>query len=145
MPRVRAFTLTEMMVVMALVGLLAVIAIPIYDGYIRQTKASEARSMIGAIVAAEKAYAERNGTFVEIPRNAYEEFLKKLRVDVRESALFDYQVCDVSGGSSFTVIARVNREGAKEGLSPGGCVIYEYRAAANPRGKWIEALDGCPR
>jgi prepilin-type N-terminal cleavage/methylation domain-containing protein len=137
----RGFTLTEMMVVILLVGVLAVIAIPIYEKYIRQTKASEARSMIGAIVAAEKSYAERNGTFLAVPRGSYQEFSDKLRVDVRESDLFDYEVSSVSGKDTFTVTAWVNSQGVKEGLPASGYVRYVYNVSTSPRGVWTEHLE----
>jgi len=132
----RGFTLTELMVVILLVGVLAVIAIPIYEGYIKQTKVSEACSMIGAIVAAEKAYAQRNGAFLEVARNSYQDFLQRLRVDVKESELFDYEVTSVSGKDTFTVIAWVNAQGVKERLPASGYVRYVYDTAKSPRGKW---------
>lgn len=132
------FTLTEMMVVLVLVGVLAAIALPIYDKYIRHTKASEARSMIGAIVAAQKAYAERNGTFVEL--SSAQDFLQKLRVDVGESALFTYRVSDVSGKNRFTVTATVSAQGVKEGLPEGGTVVYTYDRNRPVRGQWQENL-----
>ncbi|MEJ5377838.1 MAG: prepilin-type N-terminal cleavage/methylation domain-containing protein [bacterium] len=137
----RGFTLTEMMVVILLVGVLAVIAMPIYQRYIKQTKASEARSMIGAIVAAEKAYAERNGVFLAVSRNSYQDFLERLRVDVKESELFDYEVSMVSGKESFTVTAWVNSQGVKEGLPASGFLRYVYNINSTPRGRWEEQLD----
>lgn len=137
----RGFTLTEMMVVILLVGVLAVIAVPIYERYIRQTKASEARSMIGAIVAAQKSYAEKNGAFLAIARNNYKDFLEKLKVDVKESELFDYEVSSVSGKDTFTATAWVNGQGVKEGLPAAGYVRYVYNISDTPRGKWEEKLD----
>lgn len=137
----RGFTLTEMMLVILLVGILAVIAIPIYERYIRQTKASEARSMIGAIAAAEKAYAQKNGAFLAVAKNGYQDFLQKLRVDVKESELFDYEVSSVSGKDTFTVTAWVNAQGVKEGLPASGYVRYVYDVSKTPRGKWEEKLD----
>ncbi len=135
------FTLTELMVVVVLVAILAAIAIPLYDRHIRQTKASEARSMIGAIVAAEKAYAERNGVFLAVSRNSYQDFLERLRVDVKESELFDYEVSMVSGKDSFTVTAWVNSQGVKEGLPASGFLRYVYNINSTPRGRWEEQLD----
>ncbi len=137
----RGFTLTEMMVVILLVGVLAVIAIPIYERYIRQTKASEARSMIGAIVAAEKSYAEKNSAFLAVSRNGYRDFSEKLRVDVKESELFDYEVSSVSGKETFTVTAWVNAQGVREGLPASGYVRYVYNINTTPRGRWEEQLD----
>ena len=129
-----------MMVVIVLVGVLAAIALPVYNRYILQTKASEAKAVIGAIVAAEKAYAERNGTFLSVRRGDATEFMNKLRVDVRESSLFDFEVSEVSGKDAFTVWAWVNANGVKEGFSSGAYVKYTYRKSDEPRGKWEEKL-----
>lgn len=136
----RAFTLTEMMVVIVLVGVLAAIAVPIYSRYVLHTKASEARAIIGAIVAAEKAYAERNGTFLAIAKGDVPEFMNKLRVDVKESTFFDFEVSGVSGKETFTVWAYVNTNGVKEGFLSGGYVKYTYTRGAEPRGQWEERL-----
>jgi prepilin-type N-terminal cleavage/methylation domain-containing protein len=136
----QAFTLTEMMVVIVLVGVLAAIALPIYNRYILQTKASEAKAVIGAIVAAEKAYAERNGVFLPVRKGDAAEFMNKLRVDVKESSLFDFEVSEVSGKDAFTVWAWVNGNGVKEGFSSSGYVKYTYRKSEEPRGKWEEKL-----
>lgn len=132
------FTLTELMVVMVLVGILAAVAVPVYDRYIRQTKGSEAKAMIGAIVAAEKAYAERNGVFVAV--STPQDFLDKLKIDIRESGLFDYVVSGVSGKDRFTVTATVSSEGVSQGLPPGGTVVYQYDRSKEPRGQWQENL-----
>jgi|GEM_PF-617353 type IV pilus assembly protein PilE len=137
-PFASGFTLTELMVVVVLVGILAVVAVPVYDRYIRHTKGSEARAMIGAIVAAEKAYAERNGAFVAV--STPEDFMDKLKIDIRESGLFDYVVSGVSGKDRFTVTATVNTQGVSEGLPSGGTVVYRYDRSREPRGEWQENL-----
>jgi prepilin-type N-terminal cleavage/methylation domain-containing protein len=134
------FTLTEMMVVILLVGILAVVAVPVYDRYIRQTKASEARAMIGAIAVAEKAYAERNNAFVAVAKNDVAAFQDKLKVDVKESGLFDYQVDGVNGRTSFRITASVNSNGVKEGLPSGGTVVLTYDRNREPREQWQENL-----
>jgi len=136
-PSPSGFTLTEMMVVILLVGVLAVVAVPIYSRYIQTTKASEAKAMIGAIVAAEKAYAERNGTFIAV--STVPDFQDKLRIDVRESGLFNYVVSAASGQRDrFTVTATVNNNGVKDGLPSGGSCEYSYDKSRdpNPRGEW---------
>ncbi len=136
--RSSGFTLTEMMVVILLVGALAVVAVPIYDRYIRQTKGAEARAMIAAIAAAEKAYGERNGTFVAA--STPQDFLDKLKVDVKESGRFDYKVDGVSGKNTFAVTATVNANGVSDGLPSGGTVVYQYDRSRDPREQWTENL-----
>jgi Tfp pilus assembly protein PilE len=126
------------MVVVIIVGVLAAVAVPIYNHYINQTRATEARAMIGAIVAAEKAYAERNGTFVAASTD--QDFLNTLKIDVQESDLFNYAVSNVNGRDRFRVTATVNGEGVQSGLPAGGTVVYTYDRTRDPRGQWQENI-----
>jgi prepilin-type N-terminal cleavage/methylation domain-containing protein len=137
-PHSRGFTLTELMLVVVIVGVLAAVAIPIYDSYIDKTRCAEARAMIGAIVAAEKAYAERNGVFAAVA--SAEDFSNTLKVDVEESDLFSYRVDGVSGRDRFTVTATVNAQGVQESLPAGGTVVYSYDRTREPRGQWQENI-----
>jgi len=54
------FTMIEMMIVVIIVGVLAAIAIPIYSGYVKKARVSEATARLGDIFTAAKAYAIEN-------------------------------------------------------------------------------------
>lgn len=45
----KGFTLIELMIVIAVIGVLAAIALPAYNDYIARTQASEASSMAGIL------------------------------------------------------------------------------------------------
>lgn len=63
------FTLIEMMVVVAIIGILTVIAIPNFLRYQAQTRQAEAKTNLGGIFVAELAYYGENsrfGSFSEI-------------------------------------------------------------------------------
>lgn len=50
------FTLVELMIVVIIVGVLAAAAVPIYTGYVRRARVSEAKASIGTIRSSEEVY-----------------------------------------------------------------------------------------
>lgn len=59
----KGFTLIELMIVVAIIGILAAIAIPQYGNYIARTQVSEAVSLLAGYKTAIEEYVHSNGTF----------------------------------------------------------------------------------
>jgi type IV pilus assembly protein PilA len=59
----RAFTLVELMIVVAIIGVLALIAIVGYRRYVLSSKVSEAQNVIGAIKIAQEDFKAERGTY----------------------------------------------------------------------------------
>lgn len=65
----KAFTLVELMVTLVIIGLLAVIAIPSYNQYVKRSKISEAYQTLGTMLTQQKTYYSDHHTFVSTDSN----------------------------------------------------------------------------
>jgi len=59
----QGFTLIELMIVVAIVGILAAIAIPAYQDYVARSKISEVMASMGACKTSVTEYAQINNSF----------------------------------------------------------------------------------
>jgi type IV pilus assembly protein PilA len=57
----KGFTLIELMIVVAIIGILAAIAIPAYSDYTRKAKVSEVTNFIGAVMTAYQHCTQESG------------------------------------------------------------------------------------
>jgi type IV pilus assembly protein PilA len=59
----KGFTLIELMIVVAIIGILAAVAIPAYQDYVTKAKMAKVLSTIDPLKLALQDYAQRNGAF----------------------------------------------------------------------------------
>jgi type IV pilus assembly protein PilA len=60
----KGFTLVELMIVVAIIGILAAIAIPNFRSYQLKSKTSEAKANLGAIKTSQEAYRAENDVYL---------------------------------------------------------------------------------
>ncbi len=60
----RGYTLIEMMITVAIIGILAAVAIPLYNGYTRTGKEAEAKAGLSTVALLEEQYFAENRTYV---------------------------------------------------------------------------------
>lgn len=65
----KGFTLIELMIVVAIIGILAAVAIPQFANYQRKSKTSEAKINLAAIATSEIAYNAENDIYMDCTAN----------------------------------------------------------------------------
>jgi prepilin-type N-terminal cleavage/methylation domain-containing protein len=113
------FTLIELMIVVAIIGILAAIAIPGFQRFQLRSRVSEAKTNLSAIRVAELAYGATTGTFVEAAPSP-----------VADAAVAPFKQSWVDNGGFREV-----------GWSPEGEPYFNYKVVAGPPG--CGAGGGC--
>ena len=81
----KGFTLVELVIVIVIVGILSIVAVPIYRGYTRKAMLTEGKSIIANIENSEKIYYAENSFFYSTQKKSFD---KVLDVDVRSNKYF---------------------------------------------------------
>lgn len=90
------FTLVELVIVIVIVGILSVISVPIYRGYIEKAIMAEGQTLLGAIGKAELAYHLQHRVFLKVEKTDYS---PELNVDARGGKYFSKFYASPSGSS----------------------------------------------
>lgn len=92
--RNRGFTLIEIMIVVAIVGILAAIAIPSYQQYVTQSRRAEAQAYMAELALREERYRAAN--------NAYADHTVST-IGVSNSTYYTFTI--VAGTNTYTITA----------------------------------------
>lgn len=118
------FTLIELMIVAAIIGILASVAIPTFAAYQLRTKSTEVKTNLGAIRVAEEAEFGESGTYVAAaaeppaipgmnpaPFDAIGSDFAKLGWNPEGDVYFSYAVTVAPDGSGYTADGAADIDG----------------------------------
>ena len=120
MKRAKGFTLVELVIVIVIVGILSIVAVPIYRGYTRKAMASEGKALLGTIQTSEKVYYAENARFMGA---TITDFNEELDVDARANKYFTSFTINASAdyGDAAVYTAFTTGNGGASGI---GLTIY---------------------
>jgi type IV pilus assembly protein PilE len=105
------FTLIEMMIVIAIIGILAAIALPMYNEYVLEAKLVEAHSNLADMRTRAEQYFSDNRTYDTIPAGGTPPYCV---VPAASSKYFDYD-CANASITANTYTARATGKGGMAG------------------------------
>lgn len=126
----RGFTLIELMIVVAIIGILAAIAIPNFLRYQAQARQSEARSNLGGVFVAETSFFGENSRY-----SSFNEIGFALAGSSNRYNYYSYGTTQGSGGvisvgSQQVIIAGIGSQTADDTIVPSQVSQYGFTATA---------------
>ncbi|MBO7432068.1 MAG: prepilin-type N-terminal cleavage/methylation domain-containing protein [Elusimicrobia bacterium] len=115
MKKTKGFTLVELVIVIVIVGILSVVAVPIYRGYTRKAMATEGKALLGTIQTSEKVYFAEYAAFQSVTLTS---FNSELDVDARANKYFTSFVvsANTSTGDTAAYTAVTAGNGGASGI-----------------------------
>ena len=134
MKNIKAFSLVEMVVAIIVIGILSIVSVPVYRGYVKRAYESEGKALLGSIVTGEEHFYVDFDYFAETEET---ESFANINVDANDNKYFRTFSIDVDG-DSFT--ATTYGTDAANGIeltlvyTPNGTQVYETYADASTGG-----------
>ncbi|GAB1402457.1 hypothetical protein MASR1M68_13680 [Elusimicrobiota bacterium] len=108
--KTKGFTLVELVIVIVIVGILSVVAVPVYRGYTKKAMATEGKALLGAINTSQKVYFAEWNMFATGAQSA--------ALDVNASTNKYFTTYGLTGGATgFTATTSGSRGAEGIGLT----------------------------
>ena len=136
MKKTKGFTIVELIIVIVIVGILAIVSIPIYRGYTLKSKMTEGKSLAASVITSQRVYYSEFGVWYTI--NGWVEENPVLDIDARNNAYFK----KVKTGHSALYTNVISAEALSESEN---LIIYQFwpydmnQAASYPKWRITDA------
>jgi type IV pilus assembly protein PilA len=149
----KGFTLIELMIVVAIIGILAALAIPAYTDYTIKSRVSEGASLVGSAKTAIEVYWSENGTMTK--QDGSGDVIEDSDVDfTSQSAEYVSSVRIIDDGNDNPIIVVSLRHNTAKlgalatgdnttGGADGGCFRYFPTRGAGTNINWDVGDGGC--
>ncbi|WP_313024666.1 type IV pilin protein [Pseudomonas lopnurensis] len=97
------FTLIELMIVVAIIGILAAIAYPSYDEYVKRGNRTEGQALLSDASARQERYFAQNNTYITSDADIAKLGLKS--GNVSETGKYELTVSEENGDGGYTLTA----------------------------------------
>ena len=135
----QGFTLIELMIVVAIIGILAMIAVPAYQSYVVRTQVSEGLELSGSLKTAVAEYHSETGTYpannaeaaLESPGSYRGNYVSSITVSGAVISIqFGNQANSVINGETLEITAANNVGSLGWTCATGGVISDTYLPAA---------------
>ncbi len=133
--QIRGFTLIELMIVVAVIGILSAIALPSYQGYVRRTACEDAKGvLVGAGNFMERFRTQNSSTYTGAVLGSY------AKSPVDGAAIFNIAVA-IPTATTYTLTATPVAGGVMAGT---GTLTLAHTGAKGGTGALANGWNNCP-
>lgn len=132
----RGFTLVELLLVIAIVGVLAAIAVPVYTNYMLRARRADAKTVLEQVRAAQEMWRAERGSYAINDGNGTAVAKLVNTMGVPPSPVFDYNWSFSVGPTATTFTAQAVPFTARQ-LSDGNLTI-DHNGQKLPTAKWAK-------